>query len=42
VFSSPICLGTEFPVRGVGRVDALFLSPSGYLTIVETKLWQNP
>ena len=42
VFSSPVCVGTEFPVPGVGRVDALFLSPSGYLTIVETKLWQNP
>ena len=42
VFSSPVCLGTEFPVPGVGRIDALFLSPSGYVTIVETKLWQNP
>ena len=42
VFASPVCLGTEFPVPSVGRVDALFLSPSGYLTIVETKLWQNP
>ncbi len=42
VFSSLVCLGTEFPVPDVGRVDALFLSPSGYLTIVETKLWQNP
>ena len=42
VFSSPVCLGTEFPVSGVGRIDALFLSPSGYVTIVETKLWQNP
>ena len=42
VFASPVCLGTEFPVRGVGRVDGLFLSPSGYLTILETKLWQNP
>jgi hypothetical protein len=37
-----VCLGTEFPVPGVGRIDALFLSPSGYLTIVETKLWLNP
>ena len=42
VFASPVCLGTEFPVPGVGRVDALFLSPSGYLTLVETKLWKNP
>ena len=42
VFASPVCLGTEFPVPGVGRIDALFLSPSGYVTIVETKLWQNP
>ena len=41
VFSSPVCLGTEFPVPGGGRIDALFLSPSGYMTLVETKLWQN-
>ena len=41
VFSSPVCLGTEFPVPGGGRIDALFLSPSGYVTLVETKLWQN-
>ena len=42
VFALPVCLGTEFPVPGVGRIDAIFLSPSGYVTIVETKLWQNP
>ncbi len=41
VFSSPVCLGTEFRVPGVGRVDALFLSATGYITIVETKLWRN-
>ena len=42
VFGSPVCLGTEFPVPRVGRIDAIFLSSSGYVTIVETKLWQNP
>ncbi len=42
VFSSPVCLGVEFPVPGIGRIDAIFISPSGYVTIVETKLWQNP
>jgi hypothetical protein len=26
----------------MGRIDNLFVSPSGLLTIVETKLWRNP
>ena len=26
----------------VGSIDNLYLSPQGYLTIVETKLWRNP
>lgn len=26
----------------VGYIDNLFISPNGYLTIVETKLWRNP
>ena len=42
VFSNPVSLGTEFRVPDVGRIDALFVSPAGYLTIVETKLWRNP
>jgi hypothetical protein len=42
VFAGPVSLGTEFPVPRVGRIDALFLSPTGYLTITETKLWRNP
>lgn len=42
VFADPVSLGTEFPIADVGRIDALFLSPTGYLTIAETKLWRNP
>lgn len=29
-------------LTSVGFVDNLFISPDGYLTIVETKLWRNP
>jgi hypothetical protein len=25
-----------------GYIDNLFISPEGYLSIVETKLWRNP
>lgn len=36
-FSPLVALGRE-----VAAVDNLFISPSGRLTIVETKLWRNP
>jgi hypothetical protein len=35
------CLGREVPT-GAGPVDLLYVSPGGYLTLVETKLWRNP
>jgi hypothetical protein len=28
--------------REIANIDNLFISPSGQLTIVETKLWRNP
>lgn len=34
-------LGREVPTA-VGPIDALFVSPSGLLTLVEAKLWRNP
>ena len=36
-----ISLGIEV-ATDVGPIDCLFISPSGMLTIVETKLWRNP
>lgn len=40
-FSPAIPLGRE--VRsGRGPIDNLYISPSGRITIVETKLWKNP
>jgi hypothetical protein len=36
-----ICLGMEIPTKS-GPVDLLYVSPTGYLSIVETKLWRNP
>jgi len=41
VFAPLISIGCEVET-GVGVIDNLFLSPHGYLTIVETKLWRNP
>jgi hypothetical protein len=41
VFSPPISIGREVPTKA-GFIDNLYLSPQGYLTIVETKLWRNP
>jgi len=41
VFSPPISIGREVPTNA-GSIDNLFISPQGYLTIVETKLWRNP
>ncbi len=41
VFGPPISVGREVAIAS-GSIDNLLLSPSGYLTIVETKLWRNP
>lgn len=40
-FTPLISIGCEVET-GVGVIDNLFLSPHGYFTIVETKLWRNP
>jgi hypothetical protein len=40
-FSPLISIGREI-ATSVGYLDNLFVSPDGYLTIVETKLWRNP
>lgn len=36
-----IPLGSEVP-SSAGRMDLLCVSPTGHLTVVETKLWKNP
>lgn len=41
IFNPLISIGREIPTE-VGSIDNLFISPQGYLTIVETKLWRNP
>lgn len=40
-FAPLIPIGREITTP-VGNIDNLFISPDGYLTIVETKLWRNP
>lgn len=40
-FSPLICIGREVGTES-GSIDNLYISPEGYLTIVETKLWRNP
>lgn len=40
-FSPAICLGREIPTKS-GRLDLLYVTPDGYPTLVETKLWDNP
>lgn len=40
-FTPAIPIGKEISTN-VGSIDNLFISPDGYLTIVETKLWRNP
>lgn len=41
-FYSPlISIGREIETK-VGPIDNLFISPDGYITLVETKLWRNP
>ena len=40
-FAPLVSVGREVATIS-GSIDNLFLSPQGYLTIVETKLWRNP
>ncbi len=40
-FNPLIFAGREVDT-GSGPLDLLYVSPSGYLTLVETKLWENP
>jgi hypothetical protein len=40
-FSPLISVGMEVPTA-VGSIDNLYVSPSGYVTLAETKLWRNP
>jgi hypothetical protein len=40
-FTPAIPIGREVFANS-GYIDNLFISPDGYLTIVETKLWRNP
>ena len=41
IFSPLVSLGKEVGA-GSWSIDNLYISPQGYLTIVETKLWRNP
>ena len=41
LFGPPVCVGREIST-GAGPLDLLYVSPSGYLTLVETKLWKSP
>jgi hypothetical protein len=40
-FAPLISIGREISTS-VGFIDNLYISPNGYLTLVETKLWRNP
>lgn len=40
-FAPLISIGREVSTP-VGYIDNLYISPNGYLTLVETKLWRNP
>lgn len=40
-FSPPIPIGREVRTAS-GPIDNLYVSPTGGITIVETKLWKNP
>ncbi len=40
-FTPAISIGREV-FTNVGYIDNLFISPDGYLTVVETKLWRSP
>ena len=39
-FAPLVSVGLEIET-GVGFIDNLFISPQGYLTMAETKLWRN-
>ncbi|MDD5371437.1 MAG: hypothetical protein PHQ40_20355 [Anaerolineaceae bacterium] len=41
VYTPLISIGREV-AAGTGSIDNLFISPQGYLVLVETKLWRNP
>lgn len=41
IFGPLVCIGREVST-GSGPLDNLYVSPNGYITIVETKLWKNP
>lgn len=40
-FSPLISLGKEVSIKS-GNIDNVFISPEGYITIIENKLWINP
>jgi len=40
-FAPLVCLGREIPTPS-GSLDVLYVTPLGYLTLVEAKLWDNP
>lgn len=40
-FAPPLPLAREVATNA-GPIDVLYVSPQGYLTILETKLWNNP
>jgi hypothetical protein len=40
LFGPAICIGREVGT-GAGPLDLLYVSPSGHLTVVETKLWKS-
>ena len=41
LFGPAICIGREMQTDS-GPIDNLYVSPNGYLTLVETKLWKSP
>ena len=41
VFSPLVCIGREVRTPA-GPIDNLYISPTGNITILETKLWRNP
>ena len=41
IYAPLLCIGREVAVAS-GSIDNLYISPKGYIVIVETKLWRNP
>ena len=41
IYAPLFCIGREIAVAS-GSIDNLYISPKGYIVIVETKLWRNP